>query len=172
MGRSFKSREWSRGAFLFGTFAYMFMSTMFLYFTYTSVFGSYIWYIIAGMQIVQMVLEEFSISIFEDVLPCLPLKISLGVLSYLATMGAIDLYYFILGYLVDVGISIIEIAYLNQLQEKMTAFIEEKSKKIERSIEAFRNNEEEVEKKSKVEEEDAEDNKILFNRPSPDISYL
>jgi hypothetical protein len=46
-------------------------------------------------------------SVFEDQLPCIPLKLTLGVLAYLATMGAIDLYYFILGYLVDVGISII-----------------------------------------------------------------
>ena len=41
-------------------------------------------------------------------------------------MGAIDLYYFILGYLVDVGISIIEITYLSQLQEGITNFIERK----------------------------------------------
>lgn len=79
------------------------------------------------MQIMQMVIEEISYSIFDDQLPCLPLKVMLGVLSYLATMGAIDLYYFILGYLVDVGISIIEIAYLNQLQEKITNFVEEKT---------------------------------------------
>jgi len=45
-------------------------------------------------------------------------------MGYLATMGAIDLYYFILGYLVDVAISTVEIAYLSQLQDKLTNFIE------------------------------------------------
>jgi hypothetical protein len=44
-------------------------------------------------------------------------------MAYLGTMGAIDLYYFILGYLVDVGISIIEITYLSQLQEGITNYI-------------------------------------------------
>jgi hypothetical protein len=52
------------------------------------------------------------------------MKVTVGVLAYLATMGAIDLYYFILGYLVDVAISTIEIAYLTQIQEKITKFVE------------------------------------------------
>ena len=66
-------------------------------------------------------------AIFDDKLPCIPLKITLGVLAYLATMGAIDLYYFILGYLVDVGISIIEITYLSQLQKSIKVYIEQKN---------------------------------------------
>ena len=57
------------------------------------------------MQIAQMILEEVLNSLYEDVLPTIPMKLSVGVLAYLATMGAVDLYYFILGYLIDVGIS-------------------------------------------------------------------
>lgn len=75
------------------------------------------------VQILQMILEEIIFSIYDDQLPCLPLKLAIGVLAYLATMGAIDLYYFILGYLVDVAISTIEIAYLSQLQETITQFV-------------------------------------------------
>jgi len=44
------------------------------------------------------------------------MKVSVGVLAYLATMGAADLSSFILSYLVDVAISTIEIAYLTQIQ--------------------------------------------------------
>jgi hypothetical protein len=71
-----------------------------------------------------MIIEEILYSIYDDVMPCIPLKITLAVMGYLATMGAIDLYYFILGYLVDVAISTVEIAYLSQLQDKLTNFIE------------------------------------------------
>jgi histidine ammonia-lyase len=63
-----------------------------------------------------MVLEEVLNSLYDDVLPTIPMKLSVGVLAYLATMGAVDLYYFMLGYLVDVGISTIERVYLSQIQ--------------------------------------------------------
>lgn len=116
MGRKFKPKIWKRGKLLFSSLIYIFMCVYFLYFTYTPVFNNNIWLIIAFMQIFQMVLEEVIYSIFDDQLPCLPLKLTVGVMAYLGTMGAIDLYYFILGYLVDVGISIIEITYLSQLQ--------------------------------------------------------
>lgn len=55
-------------------------------------------------------------SLYDDVLPTIPMKLSVGVLAYLATMGAVDLYYFMLGYLVDVGISTIERVYLSLIQ--------------------------------------------------------
>lgn len=80
---------------------------VYLYFTYSSIFSNNIWVIIGMVQVLQMVAEELLFSIYDDQLPCLPLKLTLGVMAYLATMGAIDLYYFILGYLVDVAISTI-----------------------------------------------------------------
>jgi len=102
-------------------------SVGFLYFTFSNFFNANIWLIIAMMQIVQMILEEVLNSLYDDVLPCIPMKLSVGVLAYLATMGAIDLYYFMLGYLVDVGISTIERAYLSLIQEKISKFVEEKN---------------------------------------------
>jgi len=80
-------------------------SAGFLYFTFSTFFNANIWAIIVLMQIAQMILEEVLNSLYEDVLPTIPMKLSVGVLAYLATMGAVDLYYFILGYLIDVGIS-------------------------------------------------------------------
>jgi len=75
---------------------------------------------IVMMQVLQMIIEKVVLTIYQDMLPALPFKITLGVLSYLATMGAIDLYYFILGYLVDVGIATIELIYLSGLQDMIT----------------------------------------------------
>jgi hypothetical protein len=123
LGRNFKPQEWNRGKFIFVTFAYMLFSIYFLHFTYTNVFSKNIWFIIAFLQIFQMVCEEVVDAIFDDKLPCIPLKLTFGVLAYLATMGAIDLYYFILGYLVDVGISLIEITYLSQLQTSLKDYL-------------------------------------------------
>lgn len=82
----------------------------------------------------------------------MPLKLTLGVLSYLATMGAIDLYYFILGYLVDVLISTIQISYLSNLQEAITKFIERKIAEINNFYRKLLNDDEqEMEKVSKIE---------------------
>ena len=44
-------------------------------------------------------------SIYDDVVPCTSLKISVAIWAYLGTMGAVDLYAFILGYLIDVALS-------------------------------------------------------------------
>ena len=90
---------------VFGLYVISLCSAGFLYFTFSSFFNANIWFIIVMMQIAQMILEEVLNSLYEDVLPTIPMKLSVGVLAYLATMGAVDLYYFILGYLIDVGIS-------------------------------------------------------------------
>jgi len=80
---------------------------VYLYFAYSTLFNLNIWVFIVLVQVLQMVIEEIIFSLYEDEVSCVPLKLTLGVLAYLATMGAIDLYYFILGYLVDVLISTI-----------------------------------------------------------------
>ena len=77
------------------------------------------------------------------------MKLSVGVLAYLATMGAIDLYYFMLGYLVDVGISTIERAYLSLIQEKISKIVEEKNEELHKFyLNLLNDEEEEQEKKS------------------------
>ena len=126
LGRTLKPKEWNKGKFLFGALVYMVICMAELYFTYSSVYSQNIWIFIGAMQVFGMIAEEITSSIFNNQLPCIPLKITLGILSYLATMGAIDLYYFILGYVIDVAIATIETAYLSQLQSKITAFIEQK----------------------------------------------
>jgi hypothetical protein len=152
MGRRLKPQEWNRGFLLFSTFLMIGLCLLYIYFAYSTLFSLNVWVFIVLVQVLQMVIEEILFSLFEDEVPCMPLKLTLGVLSYLATMGAIDLYYFILGYLVDVLLSTIEIAYLSNLQDVLTNFVERKSEELGRFYRNLLNDdEEEGEKVSKAE---------------------
>jgi hypothetical protein len=54
-----------------------------------------------------MVMEEISMNVYDDILPCLPLKILTEIVAYLNTLSANDLYDFLVGFLIDVGITMI-----------------------------------------------------------------
>ena len=110
------------------------------------------------MQVAQMVLEEVFHSLYGDALPCLHMKVTVGVIAYLASMGASDLSAFIMGYLIDVAISTIEIAYLTQIQEKITKFVEEKNEEMHKLYLALLNDEEE-----EADKNNAVDSSLLNN---------
>ena len=86
------------------------------------------------------------------------MKVTVGVIAYLASMGASDLSAFIMGYLIDVAISTIEIAYLTQIQEKITKFVEEKNEEMHKLYLALLNDEEE-----EADKNNAVDSSLLNN---------
>lgn len=56
-------------------------------------------------------------SIYEDSLPCLPLKVITDITAYMNTLSANNLYDFLFSFLIDVAITMIEKAYVPQLQD-------------------------------------------------------
>ena len=59
------------------------------------------------MKVLQVIMEEFTNSIYGDILPGLPLKIITDITAYLNTISAADLYDFLFGSLIDVAVTMV-----------------------------------------------------------------
>lgn len=75
-------------------------------------------------------MEEITLEIYEDLLPCLPLKVITEITAYMNTLSADNLYDFLFSFLIDVAITMIEKAYVPQLQNIITEKIREKIAEI------------------------------------------
>lgn len=132
LGRELKPREWNRGKFLFGTYVYICIQFFFIYFAYSAIYSQNIWAFIVLMKIIQIVMEEITLSIYEDSLPCLPLKVITDITAYMNTLSADNLYDFLFSFLIDVAITMIEKAYVPQLQSIFVDIIHQKMAEISR----------------------------------------
>ena len=116
MGRKFRPMDWNQGKFLFGTFVFITIQFIFIYFAYSSIYSQNIWVFICCMKIIQIFMEEITKSVYEDLLPCLPLKVLTDITAYMNTLSANNFYDFLFSFLIDVAITMIEKAYISQLQ--------------------------------------------------------
>ena len=116
MGRRFKPIDWNQGKFLFGTFIFIVIQFFFIYFAYSSLYSQNIWAFIVMMKIVQIFMEEITKFVYEDLLPCLPLKVITDITAYMNTLSANNFYDFLFSFLIDVAITMFEKAYVSQLQ--------------------------------------------------------
>ncbi len=76
------------------------------------------------MKLIQMIMEELAKAFFEDILPCLPLKVLTDITAYLNTLSANDFYDFLFAFLIDVAINMIEKPYISQLQNIIVGTIQ------------------------------------------------
>ena len=126
MGRKFRPIDWNQGKFLFGTFVFITLQFIFIYFAYSSIYSQNIWAFICCMKIIQIFMEEITKSVYEDLLPCLPLKVLTDITAYMNTLSANNFYDFLFSFLIDVAITMIEKAYISQLQNIVVEKIQEK----------------------------------------------
>lgn len=116
MGRRMRPREWNRGKFIFGTFLFVAIQFIFIYFAYSKMYSENIWTFIVLMKIIQIIMEEITKSVYGDLLPCLPLKVITDITAYMNTLSANNFYDFLFSFLIDVAINMIEKSYISQLQ--------------------------------------------------------
>ena len=57
MGRKFRPIDWNQGKFLFGTFVFITLQFIFIYFAYSSIYSQNIWAFIVCMKIIQIFME-------------------------------------------------------------------------------------------------------------------
>lgn len=107
MGRILKPKEWNKGKFIFGTYVYICIQFFFIYFAYSALYSQNIWTFIVLMKIVQIIMEEITLSIYGDLLPCLPLKVLTDITAYMNTLSANNFYDFLFSFLIDVAITMI-----------------------------------------------------------------
>lgn len=73
-----------------------------------------------------MVLEELTDVFFNDVMQCMPMKLITEITSYLNTLAANNFYDFMFSFLIDVGLTMIEKAYVASLQNIFSEWLKEK----------------------------------------------
>ena len=116
MGRNFRPIDWNQGKFLFGTIVFIAIQFVFIYFAFSSLYSQNIWGFIALMKIIQIFMEEITKIVFEDFLQCIPLKVLTDIVAYMNTLSANNFYDFLFSFLIDVAITMVEKAYISQLQ--------------------------------------------------------
>lgn len=104
------------------------------------------------MKVIQMIMEEITKEVYEDLLPFLPLKIITDITAYMNTLSANNFYDFLFSFLIDVAINMIEKAYFSQLQNIIVDKVKQKIQEIERFY-AYLINDAEGEQKEAVSEE-------------------
>ena len=114
------------------------------------------------MKIIQMIMEEITKSVYEDLLPCLPLKIITDITAYMNTLSANNFYDFLFSFLIDVAINMIEKIYISQLQNIIVEKVQTKIKQIERFYANLINDTEGEMKDSNSEEMDEDGDENTF----------
>lgn len=130
MGRKFRPIDWNQGKFLFGTFFFIAIQFIFVFFAYSSLYSKNIWAFICLMKIIQIIMEEITKSVYEDLLPCLPLKVLTDIIAYMNTLSANNFYDFLFSFLIDVAMTMIEKAYISQLQNIVVEKLQEKTEEM------------------------------------------
>lgn len=59
------------------------------------------------MKVLQIIMEEIAKVVFEDILPCLPLKVITDITAFMNTLSANDFYDFLFSFLIDVAVNMI-----------------------------------------------------------------
>lgn len=109
-----------------GTIVYVTVQLALMYFAYTQLFSNNIWLFIVFTKVLQMVLEELTDVFFNDVMQCMPMKLITEITSYLNTLAANNFYDFMFSFLIDVGLTMIEKAYVASLQNIFSEWLKEK----------------------------------------------
>ena len=163
MGRNFEPRDWNQGKFLFGTLVFITIQFIFIYFAYSSLYSKNIWGFICLMKIIQIVMEEITKSIYDDMLPFLPLKIITDITAYMNTLSANNFYDFLFSFLIDVAITMIEKAYVSQLQNIVVEKVQEKMDEMEKFYANLINDTEDETAQIEIEDEsELEENQNIF----------
>lgn len=160
---------------MLATFMYLIIQLLLMYFAYTQLFSNNIWVFIVFIKLLQMVLEEITMSFLGDVTPCFPMRIITDFTSYLNTLAANDFYDFMFSFLIDVALTMCERAYIASLQNIVTEKLKEKMAEVSAYIENIINDEEEEQKQTSKENDigdnDEEDKEVFIAYGTADISF-
>ena len=95
------------------------------------------------MKVIQIVMEEVTKTVYDDYLPCLPMKVITDITAFMNTLSANNFYDFLFSFLIDVAINMIEKAYVSQLQGLVVEKIQNQFEEINKFYQNFINDTEE-----------------------------
>ena len=129
-------------------------------FSFSDLFGDWMWTIIISMKLFGLVIENFLMKAMDEELLILPLNITIITVAGLVTFGADDFLDFIEAYFMQWGIMIFERVYLGRLEERFFEIVEVKLPKVLNEFSNWINNE--------VQEEVVDETANLFGKQARD----
>ena len=104
---------WKRSNFVFSSVMMSLYCVTFCEFSFWDDFGEYIWYLIIGFRPMGILLDMIIEVLLKEALLCTPITAAFWVVTGVTTLGADDFLDFLLGFLVDFFIMLLERSYLD-----------------------------------------------------------
>merc|ERR1711871_1570958 len=104
---------WKRSNFVFSSVMMGLFNVVMTEFSYWEEFGTYIWTLIVGFRPMGILLDMITEVLLKEALHCTPLMASFWCITGMVTLGADDFLDFLLGFLVDFFIMLLERTYLD-----------------------------------------------------------
>jgi len=104
---------WKRSNFIFATVMTSIWLVTLCEFSYWDNFGTYIWYLLIGFRPMGILLDMIIEVLLMEALLCTPLSGTFWAVTGITTLGADDFMDFLLGFLVDFFIMLLERAYID-----------------------------------------------------------
>ena len=104
---------WKRSNFIFATVMLCIYLVTLIEFSYWEDFGTYIWYLLIGFRPMGILMDMVTEVLLMEALLCTPLTGTFWAVTGMMTLGADDFMDFLLGFLVDFFIMLLERAYID-----------------------------------------------------------
>nr|CCA22724.1 conserved hypothetical protein [Albugo laibachii Nc14] len=114
--------QWKRANMVFTTIILCVALVLLIEFSFWSQFGHYLWFVIVGLELLAPIVEGLLAKQLQETLLVAPLASSYALVSGLITFGASDFKDFVVGNLLDFGVSLIERVYLDASIKGTTDF--------------------------------------------------
>merc|ERR1712159_257196 len=105
--------EMRRSHLMFAAMMEMAFLLLVVEFSYSSIFGDYIWTCLICLKIIQMFFEQLLCSYIKDVLLLCPLMVGLEMTEFVVTMGADGFIDFLMSYCVELILVLVERVYMD-----------------------------------------------------------
>ena len=122
-------RPWLRSSLIYFMVLLMVAMLGIVYYSFTDLFGSILWYNMIGYKIMTIIIEFVGDKTFDNKLIVNTITIYLGVLQNLTNFGAADFLDFITSYFIELAILMAERAYLASLVDKLNKYLEKQALK-------------------------------------------
>ncbi len=153
---------WKRSNILYTAVFLMFFELAVIQFSFSAIYGDNAWVMMGVFKVIEIIVETMLDKAVEEALLLSPLQVSFAVVLGLTGFGAANFLDFLQGYFIDVGITMFERPYLDNVIEVIQGALEDSIPKIRRALIKWvdvKEDDEEEEKVDKDEEDYEEDKK-------------
>lgn len=123
-GNIWQYYTWKRSNMIFNSLWVIFLTIVTINFSFSDIFGAYIWYAIIILKLLGILLDWILEKAMDQALLLGPLSISYGVVVGLVTFGADDFLDFIDAYFIEFAMMLFERTYLGNLSSEFFEYVE------------------------------------------------